>query len=74
MDLAPMRIMAETRVGKAGIDGFAAYAGIQPADVMARMPPAQSPADVARAVMALATGQSQGGAFTVDESGLAPAA
>jgi NAD(P)-dependent dehydrogenase (short-subunit alcohol dehydrogenase family) len=74
MDLAPMRIMAETRVGKSGIDGFAAYAGIRPADVIARMPTAQSPADVARAVIALATQQPQGAAFTVSEGGLAPAA
>ncbi len=32
-----MRIMPDTGVGKAGVDGFAAYSGIQPADFIAGM-------------------------------------
>ncbi|MER9264792.1 hypothetical protein NKI63_09460 [Mesorhizobium sp. M0410] len=37
MALAPMRIMPETGVGKAGVDSVAAYMGIQPADFIAAM-------------------------------------
>ena len=74
MDLVPMRLMPETGVGKGGVDGYAAYAGIQPADVIAGMTATQTPADVGRAVVALATGKSQVNSFTVSENGLAPAA
>jgi hypothetical protein len=74
MDLAPMRIMPDTGVGKAGVNGFAAYSGIQPADFIAGMTDMQTPADVARAVVALATGKSQVRSFVVSGSGLAPAA
>ncbi|TIS55302.1 MAG: SDR family oxidoreductase [Mesorhizobium sp.] len=73
MDLAPMRIMPGTGVGKAGIDGFENYAGIRPADFIAAMADMQTPADVGRAVVALATGKSQGSSFMVSGSGLAPA-
>jgi NAD(P)-dependent dehydrogenase (short-subunit alcohol dehydrogenase family) len=74
MALAPMRIMPGTGVGDGGIDGYAAYSGIQPADVLAGMTDMQTPADVGRAVVALATGKSQGSSFEVSGSGLAPAA
>ncbi|MDL2398075.1 SDR family oxidoreductase [Rhizobium mayense] len=74
MDLAPMRIMPDTGVGKAGVDGFAAYSGIKPADFIAGMTDMQTPADVGRAVVALVTGKSQVGSFAVSGSGLAPAA
>jgi NAD(P)-dependent dehydrogenase (short-subunit alcohol dehydrogenase family) len=74
MALAPMRIMPETGVGKAGVDSFAAYLGIHPADFLASMTDMQTPADVGRAVVALATGKSQGSSFAVSGSGLAPAA
>ena len=73
MDLAPMRIMPDTGVGKAGVDGFAAYSGIQPADFIAGMTDMQTPADVGRAVVALAIGKSRVGSFAVSGSGLAPA-
>jgi NAD(P)-dependent dehydrogenase (short-subunit alcohol dehydrogenase family) len=74
MALAPMRIMVEGGVGKAGIDGYVAYSGVQPADLLAGMTDMQTPADVGRAVVALATGQSQGSSFMVSGSGLAEAA
>ena len=74
MDLSPMRLMPETGVGKGGVDGYAAYPGIQPADFIAGMTDTQTPADVGRAVVALATGKSQVNSFTVSENGLAPAA
>ena len=74
MALAPARIMPGTGVGKAGVDGIAAYLGIKPADFLAGMTDVQTPADVGRAVVALATGQSQGSSFVVSGSGLVPAA
>ncbi|MGX9142316.1 SDR family NAD(P)-dependent oxidoreductase [Mesorhizobium sp. 128a] len=74
MALAPARIMPGTGIGDAGLDGFAAYLGIQPADVLASMTDLQTPADVGRAVVALATGKSEGCSFTVSGSGLAAAA
>jgi len=74
MALAPMRIMPEGGVGKAGIDGYAAYSGITPADFIAAMTDMQTPADVGRAVVSLATGKSQGSSFMVSGSGLATAA
>ena len=74
MALAPMRIMPGTGVGDGGIDGYAAYSGIQPADFLAGMTDMQTPADVGRAVVALATGKSQGSSFMVSGSGLAAAA
>ncbi|WP_192355918.1 SDR family oxidoreductase [Mesorhizobium mediterraneum] len=74
MALAPMRIMPGTGVGRAGIDGIAAYLGIQPTDFIAGMTDVQTPADVGQAVVALATRQSRGSSFVVSGSGLAPAA
>jgi NAD(P)-dependent dehydrogenase (short-subunit alcohol dehydrogenase family) len=72
--LAPARIMPATGVGDAGIDSFSAYMGVPPADVLASMTDMQTPADVGRAVIALATGQMQGSSFVVSGSGLAAAA
>jgi hypothetical protein len=57
-----------------GVDGYAAYLGIPPTDFLASMTDMQTPADVGRAVVALATGKSQGSSFLVSGSGLAPAA
>lgn len=74
MALAPARIMPGTGVGDRGIDGVAAYMGIRPADFLASMTDMQTPADVGRAVVQLATGRAQGSAFTVSGSGLAAAA
>ena len=74
MALAPMRIMPGTGVGDAGLDSFAAYSGIRPADFIAGMTDMQTPADVGRAVVALAAGTLQGSSFMVSGSGLAAAA
>ncbi len=73
MALAPTRIMPGTGVGEAGIDGYAAYTGIQPADFLAGMTDMHTPADVAQAVVELATGKSEGSSFVVNGSGLARA-
>ncbi|TIU18596.1 MAG: short-chain dehydrogenase, partial [Mesorhizobium sp.] len=74
MALSPARIMPGTGVGDRGIDGISAYVGISPADFLASMTDMQTPADVARAAIALATGQAQGSSFVVSGSGLAAAA
>jgi NAD(P)-dependent dehydrogenase (short-subunit alcohol dehydrogenase family) len=74
MALAPARIMPGTGVGDRGIDGVSAYMGISPADFLASMTDMQTPADVGRAVVALATGETQGSSFVVSGSGLAAAA
>ncbi|MER9335703.1 SDR family NAD(P)-dependent oxidoreductase [Mesorhizobium sp. M0293] len=74
MALVPMRIMAGTGVGQGGISGVSAYLGISPADFLASMTDVQTPADVGRAVVALAGGRLQGVSFTVSGSGLAAAA
>lgn len=74
MALAPMRIMAGTGVGQGGIAGVSAYLGISPADFLAGMTDVQTPADVGRAVVALAGGGLQGVSFTVSGRGLAAAA
>jgi NAD(P)-dependent dehydrogenase (short-subunit alcohol dehydrogenase family) len=74
MALAPMLIMPGTGVGDHGIEGFVAYTGMKAADLLAGMTDKQTPADVGRAVIALATGKSEGSSFRVSGSGLAPAA
>lgn len=74
MALSPARIMPGTGVGDRGIDGISAYMGISPADFLASMTDMQTPADVARAVVVLATGQAQGCSFSVSGSGLAAVA
>ncbi|TIX35747.1 MAG: SDR family oxidoreductase, partial [Mesorhizobium sp.] len=74
MALSPARIMPGTGVGDRGIDGISAYMGISPADFLASMIDMQTPADVARAAITLATGQAQGSSFVVSGSGLAAAA
>ena len=74
MALAPMLIMPGTGVGDGGIEGFVAYTGMKAVDLLAGMTDKQTPADVGRAVVALATGQSKGSSFVVSGSGLVPAA
>ncbi|MBZ9854901.1 SDR family oxidoreductase [Mesorhizobium sp. CA13] len=73
MALSPARIMPGTGVGDRGIDSIAAYMGISPADFLASMTDMQTPADVGRAVVALATAKPQGSSFVVSGSGLAAA-
>jgi NAD(P)-dependent dehydrogenase (short-subunit alcohol dehydrogenase family) len=74
MALSPTRIMPETDIGKIGVETISAYLGLQPADFLASLTDRQTPADVGRAVVALAAGNSQGTSFVVSGSGLAPAA
>lgn len=74
MSLAPMGIMAGTGVGDGGIDGFIAYTGMKAEDLLAGMTHKQTPADVARAVMELATTDPDGSLFSVSDTGLSPVA
>lgn len=74
MALAPMLIMPGTGVGDGGIEGFVAYTGMTAADLLAGMTDKQTPADVAQAVIELATSDRSGSCFSVSGSGLAPAA
>ncbi|RWD60439.1 MAG: SDR family oxidoreductase [Mesorhizobium sp.] len=74
MALSPMRIMPGTGVGDRGIDGISAYMGIRPADFLASLSDMQTPADVGRAVVQLATTTPQGSSFAVSGAGLAAAA
>lgn len=74
MALSPARIMPGTGVGDRGIDSISAYMGIRPADFLASMTDMQTPADVGRAVVQLATAKPQGSSFVVSGAGLAAAA
>jgi NAD(P)-dependent dehydrogenase (short-subunit alcohol dehydrogenase family) len=74
MALSPARIMPGTGVGDRGIEGISAYMGISPADFLASLTDMQTPADVGRAVVQLATAKPQGSSFVVSGSGLAAAA
>ncbi|HEV7346003.1 MAG TPA: SDR family oxidoreductase [Devosia sp.] len=71
MALAPMGIMPGTGVGDGGIEGFVAYTGAKADDLLASMTHKQTPADVARAVVELATAVPDGCYFSVSGAGLA---
>ncbi len=53
--LVPMRIMPETDLGKAAVQGYARYLGIEPADFIDGMKDRQSAREVAEAVVRIAT-------------------
>jgi NAD(P)-dependent dehydrogenase (short-subunit alcohol dehydrogenase family) len=71
--LVPSRVMPETELGKAAVNGYARYLGVPPEKFLENMGPRQSPQDVARAVLDVA-GRSPadaGSIFTVSADGLA---
>jgi len=72
--LAPARIMPETELGKAAVEGYSRYLGIDAAAFIKGMGPVQTPQDVAKAVINLATGAetAQGSVFLVSAKGLEP--
>ena len=74
MALAPMRIMTGTGVGQRGIIEHLRLSRHQPGGFPGQHERCADPADVGRAVVALAGGKAQGTAFTVSGSGLAAAA
>ncbi|MGO4702300.1 SDR family NAD(P)-dependent oxidoreductase [Dyella sp. 2RAB6] len=70
--LAPARIMPETELGKAAVEGYARYLGMNAADFVEGMTDRQSPEDVADAVVNLAAGaRREASAFLVNARGLA---
>lgn len=69
--LAPARIMPETRLGMAAVEGYARYLGMSAADFAAGITDRQSPDDVANAVIDLAAGaRRDASAFLVSAHGL----
>jgi NAD(P)-dependent dehydrogenase (short-subunit alcohol dehydrogenase family) len=70
--LAPMRPMPETEGGKVAVEGYSKYLGIPASDFIKRMDSPQTPEDVARAVVNLATEPrlGQGNIFLVSGKGV----
>ncbi len=73
--LAPARIMPQTDLGSAAVSGYSRYLGIPASAFIGGMSDAQTPLNVAEAVIELANGtlQLEGSAFLVKGSGVAPA-
>ncbi len=71
--LVPMRIMPETDLGQAAVQGYARYLGIRPVDFIDGMKERQSPRDVAGAVVQIATdrGETENAVMAVSAAGLA---
>jgi NAD(P)-dependent dehydrogenase (short-subunit alcohol dehydrogenase family) len=72
--LAPSRIMPDTDVGKAAVGAYSRYLGLSASEFLSGMTDAQTPQDVAKAVIELATDshKAEGNVFIVKGSGLAP--
>ena len=69
--LVPMRIMPETDLGRAAVEGYARYLGIQPADFIDGMSDRQSIRQVADAVVRVASGgESRDPVIAVSAAGL----
>ncbi len=72
--LAPARIMPETGLGMAAVEGYARYLGMDAADFAQGITDRQSPEDVADAVVSLAAeARRMASAFVVNAQGLAEA-
>jgi len=70
--LVPMRLMPETDLGKVAVEGYARYLGMRPAEFIECMADRQSAADVAAAVVRIATERaaSSDTVFTVSAQGI----
>jgi NAD(P)-dependent dehydrogenase (short-subunit alcohol dehydrogenase family) len=70
--LVPLRLMPETGLGKVAIEGYARYLGMKTADFVECMTGRQSAADVAAAVVRIATERAAGNdtVFTVSAEGI----
>ena len=70
--LAPMRLMPETDLGKVAVEGYARYLGMKAVEFIECMTGRQSAADVAAAVVRIATEQVASGdtVFTVSAEGM----
>lgn len=73
--LVPSRIMPETDLGQAAVNGYARYLGVPAEKFLENMGPRQSPSDVARAVveMAVKPPTEAGSIFTISADGVAAA-
>jgi NAD(P)-dependent dehydrogenase (short-subunit alcohol dehydrogenase family) len=73
--LVPSRVMPETDLGQAAVNGYASYLGIPQEKFLKNMGPRQSPADVAEAVLeaAVKPPAEAGAIFTVSLDGIAAA-
>ncbi len=68
--LAPARIMAETDLGAAAVRDYAVYNGVTEAAFLTAMGPAQTPKEVADAVLGLIKEGKPGGNFLVSPDGV----
>lgn len=73
--LVPSRIMPETDLGQAAVNGYARYLGVPPEKFLENMGPRQSPSDVARAVLEVTAKPpaEAGSIFTISADGVAAA-
>lgn len=73
--LVPLRVMPETDLGQAAVNGYAHYLGIPEEKFLKNMGARQSPADVAEAVLAAAVKPpaAAGAIFTVSANGVSAA-
>ena len=70
------RIMPETALGKAAVEGYARYLGIPSSDFVEGMTDRQSPGDVADAVMSIAANPAiaKDASYSISSKGLSPTA
>lgn len=73
--LVPSRVMPETELGQAAVNGYAQYLGVPAEKFIENMGPRQSPADVAEAVLEIVTKSpaEPGSIFTISADGIAAA-
>lgn len=73
--LVPSRVMPETDLGQAAVNGYARYLGVTAEKFIENMGPRQSPANVAEAVLDLARkpAGASGSIFTISADGMAAA-
>jgi hypothetical protein len=73
--LVPSRVMPETDLGQAAVNGYAKYLSVTAEKFIENMGPRQSPADVAKAVLdiAMKPPAEPGSIFTISADGVAAA-
>jgi NAD(P)-dependent dehydrogenase (short-subunit alcohol dehydrogenase family) len=72
--LVPSKVMPETRLGQAAVDGYARYLGVPAEKFLENMGARQSPADVAQAVLDMAVKPPvEGSIFMISADGVAAA-
>jgi len=73
--LVPSRVMPETDLGQAAVNGYAQYLGVPAEKFLENMGPRQSPTDVAEAVLDVVVKPpaEAGSIFTISADGVAAA-